>query len=385
MQPPPRILVMRFIAGVIWIVSLAAAPLFAQAAAEKKPAENKDVMVFTDGERVVGTFERSNGASAVFKSDAIGEITVDWSKVKELTTSQKFAVIPKNVVLKQHGDTSKIAEGTIAVADQKITVTPASGQPQTVATGDTDHVIDQATFDKELMNNYSFFSGWAGTITVGASLVDATQTSKTYNGNISLVRTVPSVDWLRRRNRTIFNFSSSYSTLEQPATPTVKTAIDHLGVERDEYFSTAVYAFAQGDLDHNFAQGLKLQQTYGGGIGWSVIKRTNETLDLKAGMTYERQEFYVGGSDQTLAASTFEEDFTRGLWHGSKFTEQMILGPAWTDSNAFTALGNAALTMPVYKRLNFTVGTIENYLHDPPPGFRKNSFQATMGLTYSLK
>ncbi len=380
MQTRPRMGLMRFNGGVLWIACLAAAPLFAQ-----QPADNKDVMVFTDGERVVGKFERSNGGSAVFKSDAIGEITVDWSKVRELTTSQKFAVIPKNVVLKQHGDTSKVPEGNIAVADQKITVTPATGPPQTFAASDTDHVIDQATFDKELTDNNGLLANWAGTITVGASLVDATQTSKTYNGAINLVRTVPDVDWLRRRSRTLFNFNSSYSTLEQPNTPTVKTAIDHLGLEQDEYFSPTVYAFAQGALDHNFAQGLQLQQTYGGGIGWSVIRKTNETLDLKAGVTYERQDFYVGASDQTLAASTFEEDFTRGLWHGTKFTEQLILGPAWTNSNAFTALANAALTMPVYKRLNFTLGTIDNYLHDPPTGFRKNSFQATMGLTYSVK
>ena len=104
--------------GVLFLAGLLAAPaLLAQ-----------DVMVFTDGERLVGKFLRSNGASATFKSDAIGEITVDWSKVKELQSSQAFAVVPKNVELKRNADTSKIPEGTIAVADQKITVTPA-GRP----------------------------------------------------------------------------------------------------------------------------------------------------------------------------------------------------------------------------------------------------------------
>src|ERR1035438_9849073 len=106
---------------VLFLACVTAAPaLFAE-----------DVMVFTDGERLLGKFVRSNGASAVFKSDAIGEITADWSKVKELQSSQAFAVIPKNVVLKRNADTSKIPEGTIAVADQKITVTPSAGQPQT--------------------------------------------------------------------------------------------------------------------------------------------------------------------------------------------------------------------------------------------------------------
>lgn len=370
--------------GVLILACAMAAPLLLGQQPAGKAAEQKDVLVFTDGERIVGKFERSNGGSAIFKSDAIGEITVDWSKVKELTTSQQFAVIPKNVLLKQHGDTSKVPEGSIAVADQKVTVTPATGQPQTVALGDTDHLIDQATFDKEMQHNPGFFTDWGGTITIGASLVEATQESKTYNGAINLIRVVPGPDWLRRKSRTIVNFTTSYGTLEQPKTPTVKTDIDHLGIERDEYVSSSVYGFAQGSLDHNYAQGLNLQQAYGGGIGWSIIKRANETFDVKAGVTYVKQSF-VGAANQTLAGSTFEEDFSRKLWRGSTFTEQMILSPAWTNEDAFTALGNAAVTMPVYKRLNFTVGTIDNYLHDPPPGFKKNSFQATMGLTYGLK
>ena len=356
----------------------AATSLFAQ-----EPA--KDILVFTDGERLVGTFEHSNGGSAIFKSDAIGEITVDWSKVKELTTSQKFAVIPRNVVLKQHGDTSKVPEGNIAIADQKVTVTPAGGQPRTIAIGDTDHLIDQATFEKDMQHNPGFFSDWAGTITAGASLVEATQESKTYNAAVNLLRIVPDTDWLRRRNRTILNFSTSYGTLEQPHTPTVKTNIDHVGVERDEYLSASVYGFAEGELDHNYGQGLNLQQVYGAGVGWSVIGTPNESLDLKAGVTYIKQSFISGEANQTLAGSIFEEDFSRGLWRGSKFTEQLILSPAWTNSNAFSALGNAALTMPVYKRMSFTLGTIDNYLHNPPTGFKKNSFQATMGLTYSLR
>jgi Protein of unknown function, DUF481 len=348
----------------------------------------QDVMVFTDGERLMGKFVRSNGASAIFKSDAIGEITVDWSKVKELQSSQAFAVIPKNVVLTRKADTSKIPEGKIAVADQKITVTPGAGQanaqPQIVAVADTDHVIDQTSFENAVQHNPGFFSDYGGTVTAGASLVQATQQSRTFNVAINLVRAIPDVDWLRRRNRTIFNFSTAYGTLQQPNTPTVKTDIYHAGVERDEYFSEAIYGFGQASFDHNFAQGLNLQQTYSGGIGWSVLKRANETLDLKAGGTYFRQSF-MHATSKDLEGSTFEEDFTRGFQRGIKFNQQLAITPAWNDTNAVTATGSASVTAPVYKRLNFTLGTIDNYLHDPPVGFKKNSFQATMGLTYALR
>ncbi len=178
--------------------------------------------------------------------------------------------------------------------------------------------------------------------------------------------------------------STVYGTLSQPETPTVKTDIYHGGIERDEYFSPAIYGFVQAGFDHNFSQGLDLQQTYGAGIGWSVIKRPNASLDLKAGVTYMRQDF-AGAPTRSLEGSVFEEDYQRGLARGIKFNQTLIIIPAWNNTDAVTASGSALLTMPVYKRMNFSIGAIDNYLHDPPPGFKKNSFQATMGLTYSLR
>jgi hypothetical protein len=359
--------------------------LAAQLLLAQSPKPDPDVLLLVDGERLVGQFEQSNGASVKFKSDLVGEVTVDWSKVKELHTSAKFAVIPKNVELRKNSDTSKIPQGTIAAVDQKITVTPATGAPQTVNAADADHVVEETAFDNAVHRNPNFFSDWGGAVTIGATLVQATQESKNFNGIVTLVRTDPDEDWLRRRNRTLVNLSMTYGTLEQPNTPTVKTNIYHGGLERDEYFSNSIFGFAQVSYDHNFSQGLKLQQSYGGGIGWSAIKRANESLDLKAGLTFVRQSFAEGAQNQSLAGSTFEEDFQRGLWRGMKLTQQLIIAPAWTNTSALTASGNALLTVPVYKRMNFSFGTIDNYLNNPPPGFKKNSVQLTMGLTYALR
>jgi hypothetical protein len=361
-------------------VLLAARLLSAQAA---KP--DPDILELIDGEKLVGHFEQSNGASVRFKSDVLGAVTVDWSKVKELHTSRKFAIIPKGVELRRNSDLSKIPQGTITETDQKITVTPDAGAPQAVGVTDADHVVEQSALENAVHRNPRFFSDWGGGVTAGASLVEATQQSRTFTTAINLVRTIPDEDWLRRRNRTQVDFSFSYGTLEQPRTPTVKTEIYHGDIQRDEYLSRSIFAFGQASFDHNLSQGLNLQQTYAGGAGWSVINRANESLDLKAGITYVRQEFYTPSANQNLAGSVFEEDFQRGLRRGIKFSEHAILLPAWTNSNAFTASGTALLTVPAYKRTNLSLGVIDNYLHDPPPGFKKNSFQMIMGLNYTLR
>ena len=220
-------------------------------------------------------------------------------------------------------------------------------------------------------------------MTIGAAVVNATQDSESFNGAVSLVRAIPTENWLEPSNRTSVNLSAAYGEVSQPSTPTIKTSIFHGDVERDEYFSPRLYVFGQGALDHNFSQGLDLQQTYSGGMGWTVIQSPTETLDLKASVGFVRQQF-SGAPDLDLIGSIFAEAFKRTFKHGLVLNQHLTLIPTWNNTNAYSAAFNALLSMPVYKRLSASTGFIDSYLNNPPPAFRKNSVQLTIGLTYSL-
>jgi hypothetical protein len=364
------------------LLTLAAPHAGAQTAkSEAKP--EPDVLVFTDGEKLIGHLIRSTADKVTFKSDMAGEVTVEWKKVQELHTAQRFAVIGKNVKL-QHREEDGIPMGTIAMKDQKIEVSPGGGRPpQTVPVGDTANVIDEPAFQKAL-HRPGFFDDWKGAFTGGASLVEATQDSTTLTGNIALVRAVPTEGWLEPSNRTLVDFSAAYGKVTQPGTPTVKTSILHADAERDEYFTSRVYGFGQLAYDHNFSQGLDLQQAYGGGLGWTVIKTAAQTLDVKASLDYVSQRFQESASNQNLIGSTIAERYNRTLPHGILFTEQLAANPAWNNTRAYSAVGTAGLTLPVYKRLSLAVTSADTFLNDPPPGFKKNSFQFTTGVTYTL-
>ncbi|HEY7307132.1 MAG TPA: DUF481 domain-containing protein [Bryobacteraceae bacterium] len=348
-----------------------------------------DVLVFTNGEKLIGHFEHSNGSSITFKSDMAGEVTVDWTKVKEFHSSQKLAVIPKNVRLGKNIDTSNIPQGTLSMSEQKLVVTPApQGPPRTIPVGDAAHIVDQATFQRDALHNPGFFNGWTGAVAAGASLVEATQKSHNFTGAINLVRAIPPEDWLEPRNRTIIDFSESYGKVSEPGTPTVKTDIIHADVERDEYFTSRLYGFGHAAWDHNFSQGLDLQQTYGGGIGWTAYKTDNEELDFKGSIDYIKQDFTeVPGEpsqDQNLIGSVFGETYHRNFAHGIVLAEGLSITPAFNEPSAYSALGNVTLSLPLYKHFNLAFGVVDSYLNNPPVGFKKNSFQFTAALAYSI-
>jgi hypothetical protein len=343
-----------------------------------------DVIVFNNGDKLAGHFVRSTSANVTFHSDAIGDLTIDWSKVKELQTNTRVAVIRKGVHLAHRSDSASVPQGTLAMRDQTLILTPPpSAAPQPVPVGEAVVVIDQPAFDKAIASNPGLLQDWKGTVTLGASLVAATQNSRTFNGALNLVRTEPAENWLDPRNRTSINFSTSYGEVTQPNSPTLKTSIYHGDAERDEYVSHRLFVFAQGAFDHNYSQGLNLQQTYSGGLGWTVLEGANQTLDLKASGSYLRQQFEAGPG-QSLVGSVISQHYNRRFQHGFVADEHVTYTPAWNDTKAWSAAFGTVFTMPVYKRLGASSSVIDSFLNDPPPGFKRNSLQFTLGATWAL-
>lgn len=371
-----------FIAVVFWLAPHA----FAQAGTNPAAKSEADILIFANGDRLTGRLERSDGSKLIFKTDMAGEITVDWKTVKELHTGREFAVIPNGVNVKTGENPAKIPQGTLQVNDQQIQLrNPGGVAEQTIPTADSAYIVDKPTFDNAISSREGLFQAWSGSVTLGTSLVDATQRSNTLSGSAGLLRLTPQEDWLDRRDRTALDVSFAYGMLTQPDTPDVKTDIYHVDAERDEYFTSRLFAFGVIGYDHNFSQGLDLQQSYGAGIGWTVVKNPDNELSLRASMNYLKEQFQTSSLNQNLVGSAFAETYMRTFTHKIVLTEQGSATPAWNNTNAYSAAGQIGLSIPVYKRFSLSMTAVDTFINNPPTGFRKNSFQFATGLTYSVK
>lgn len=375
---------MRTPSATLLAVTLACGLALAQTTPPKPPP---DTLTLTTGETLIGHFVRSTGGNVVFKSDALGELTIAWAKVKELHAGEKYVVVAKGIKLTRKTGTATLPQGAIDEAEQTITVGAAPGaSPQKIPVGDANNVVDEATFQNVLFHSPGFFEDWRGAISGGATIVQATQEARTFTGGISLVRLTPAENWLSPRNRTIFDFTAADGFTIQPGTAKVKTEIYHVDAERDEYFrGKDLYGFAAAAFDHNYSQGLTLQSNLGGGLGYTVVKHANTTLDFKGSITYIRQSFSAQENTQSLMGSNFVETFMHKTGKGILFQQQVIITPTWTTLHDYSWLAGGSVTIPVFRRLGFTTGVTDSYLHNPPPAFKKNSFQLTTALTYTLK
>ncbi len=373
----------HLVTALLFLGAAAPFPTYGQAGAPT-PKPEPDVLTLNDGEKLIGHLERATSSSVVFKSDLLGEITIDWSKVSELRSSQQFAAIPKNVKLRRSEDTATVPHGTLNVSGQQLQITGAQGAPQTMPVSEVGNVVPEAALQRAFEHT-SLLKGWKGGATAGLSLTEATQKSQTVTAAVNFVRTVPADDWLDLRQRTTFTLDEAYGTVSQPGSPTLKTSLYHIGLEQDWYLSPRLFAFGQAIFDHSFSQGLNLEQTYGGGLGFVAFKGLKQELDFKASADYIDYRFEKASLDKRLFGSIFAETYTRTFGHGILFTEQGAVTPAWTDTSAYSAFANAAITFPVYHHLGLTLGALDDFLNIPPPGFKKNSFQFTAGATYSFQ
>lgn len=365
---------------------LAAAALAQQSSPPPKP--QPDVLVFTNGDQLTGKLVRADSGSVVFKSDMAGEITIPYDKVKELHSSGSFSMLKKG----PPSTHNLVGQGPINVADKNVTVTAVPSV--TLAIKEVGYVIDTPTYDREVHHELGFFHAWNGAITAGATLVRSTDNITSFTAGIALQRLSPTVDFLPRHTRTSFNLFETYGKATSPVIPqtvppspspvVTKTSIFHTDAERDWYFTPRLFALANVSFDHNFSQGLDLQQLYGGGIGWTPIQDDKQQLDLKADVHYERQSFF-GQPELDLIGSIFGENYHRELPRKIVFTQAADYIPSWNNSQAYSAMAMVGVVLPAWKRLGVNFNVVDNYLNNPSPGYKANSFQFVAGVAYTIK
>ena len=372
------------------ILSTLALTIFVAAALAQKPAPQPDVLIFTNGDQLTGDLERAAAGSVVFKSDMAGELTIPLDKVKELRSAGSFSLLKKGPPSK----TNLVGQGQISVADGNVSVTPAAQPPVSLPIKDVGFLIDTPTYDREIHNEIKFTQGWTGGVTAGATFVRSTDNNTVFTAGLALARLVPTVAFLPPRQRMTLNVIETYGKATSavipqtvPPSPAVvtKTSIFHADGEHDWYFTPHLYGLANLSFDHNFAQGLSLQQLYGGGVGWTPFETPRHQLDLKADIHYERQNFFVSSSNVDLIGTIFGEAYKRLLPRKIAFTQTAEYIPSWNHPTDYSALFTAGFVLPTWKRLGVSLNATDNFLNNPSPGYKKNSFQFVAGVNYAFK
>lgn len=348
----------------------------------------QDVLLFRDGDKVSGQLLRIDRSAVVFQSNKTGPVTAFLGVIADLKTKRRFAVFKTGQKITR----ANALIGSIELKGDDLIVTPVNGgAPVAIKSYDIEYVLEDTLFEQEIAKKTSLHEGWTAVLSGGGTLIRSTEEGLALNTDILLMRQLPGVEYLPRRNRTIVSARDTYelvqtedtSGLGLPATEN-KTHIFHADLERDEYVNDNFYYLGTYAFDRNYAQGLEAQHFFGGGVGWTVVRNASHQLDLKTDLHRTTQGFEDPSYNETLYGQKFIVQYERILPGGVSFHTNLEYIAAYNDPHAYAANTVTLVAVPLFRHIGVTISGTDNYLNHVPAHLRRNTFRLVNSITYTF-
>lgn len=332
-----------------------------------------DTITLENGDRLTGTIVKSDAKELILKTDdATGLITLQWSAVREITSSAPLYVVT------QQGTT---VGGIVTTEGSDLVVTPSSGAPQRVPLADATAIRSQSeetAYERSL--HPGLLESWESNASLGFGL--ARGNSRTTNLAIGFNATRATMhDKLTAYMNSIY---ASSGLIVGPGGAAGVTADDIRGgtMYQHDLFARA-FAYGSADFEYNQLQFLNLRSIVGAGAGYHAIKRTDTTLDLFGGANYTR-ESYSTGILRNIAALTFGDLFQHQMGKATTFNQTLDFYPDISNPGQYLIALDISLATKIKAWLGWQSTLSERYISDPIPGTVGNDLIFSTGLNFTF-
>jgi len=334
-----------------------------------------EVLVLRNGDQLTGSWVRVTGEKILFKSEALGDVSLPMSKVKTMASTTPGVVLVK---------TGEAYSGRLSLLE--------SGEWELKGEDGGFRRLDASTvvaiYPLEIYQAkgeeapFRPFHNWQGKANVGYSLVRGNRDASTISLGVNGTRRFPNLPGLNERFRTNYLLTMLFANTRTSGVRTSANSIT-TSLRQDYFFSPTNFAFALGQLEHIQAQDLNLRQTYGGGLGRDLLHRPRLGLQFLGGMTYVREAFQNADLRRNAEALVGEKLSWR-VSDGVNFENYLNFYPSVTDAGEYRVDTTSTLGIRVSSRLSFNITLADRFVSRPLPGLEKNEVILTAGLGFNF-
>jgi hypothetical protein len=327
--------------------------------------ESSDVIIMKNGDHVTGQIKSLNSGVLSVSLDYVdGTISVDWLKVARVESSQLF------VILTQNGSSY---EGSL--------VTPKAipGQPvkiQITQTAGNKIEIQRSQVVRMTQTSEEFHQRFSGDISLGTIYSKGNQATQ-YNF-------ATDVQYLRERWAAEASYSSSLSANSGSSTSTrnqLTLSAYHL-LRKHNYFYEGLGNFLQSSV-----QGIRLQTSLGGGIGYFFKDTNTTTVSLVGGLAWQGTNYttsVVPQSAQNVAAALIAGEVKLFKFKKTNLDVTATLLPALSDPGRVRFNMNTTYYLKLFGNLSWNLSFYGNWDNQPPPGLSGSDYGTSSGVTYTF-
>lgn len=347
-----------------------------------------DQVTLKNGDRISGSIEKSDGKTLVIKTDFAGEVTIQFSAIQEIQSTQPLHVDLPN---------GKSAVGPVTTSDGNIVVTTTTNGTVTAPTAtvvDLRSASEQAAYEKTLHPRLS--QGWAAGANVGFALTGGN--SETENLAIAFIADRKTLnDHLGLYTNSVYARSTTPSAATGIETTSTTANAVQGGLRYDRNIGPVLFGFGSADFQTDALQALNLRSVFGGGLGFHAIKNDRTTLDFLGGINYTRESYGVVILDATTTPPTTAPSFTRSFaaatlgeelmhkWGKSTIvTQKLYFFPDFNDLGQYRATFNLGTVTKLNKWLGWQNAFGDIYVTNPPAGKKTDDVLFTTGLAITF-
>lgn len=336
-------------------------PLFAR--------DKTDVLVMKNGDHLTCQVKGLDGGVLYVSLDwADGTVSVDWTKVARLESTQLF------VVKTSSGEVYTGALRTPKTeADQPVSIQVVSTPVQEPV------VINRARVVGMIATSDKFWERFSGELSAGSIYAKANQSAQYSLGSQTV--------YVRERWHAGVGYQSSLSATSGTTTSTrnsVNLGYQHL-LPNQNWFYAGLGNFLQSG-----EQQISLQTTLGGGVGRYLKNTDRTTISVLGGGAWQSTNYnreITPVAKENVAAALIYGDVR--FFKFSKTSLNLIgtLTPALTDPGRVRFDTNATYYIKIIGNLSWNVSFYGNWDNRPPAGIPGSDFGSSSGLTwtYGLK
>lgn len=343
-----------------------------------------DQITLKNGDRISGAIVKSDTKELLIKTEAAGDVTIQWAAIEAIASSQ-----PLHIGLKG----GQVLVGPVKTENGRIEVaTPASGE--VTAPKDTIEVIrsdsGQAEYDvaMERLRHPHLLDTWSGLLDTGLSVT---------RGNSSTISFSLAGKAIRQTDRDKITLYTTVIYGKNDNTSPSQTIAHQIqgGVRGDVNISPRFFVFGLTDFNSNQLQHLDLQNVIAGGAGYHVIKTKVTTFDVFGGAGYNQEYFSAyslvnpapppdtldfAAVTQKNAEMLAGEELNTTLGKRTKVSENFTVFTNISGPSGYRFSFNSAISTKLNNWLGWQVTFADNYLSNPPFGIKGNDFLLSTGL-----
>jgi putative salt-induced outer membrane protein YdiY len=148
------------------------------------------------------------------------------------------------------------------------------------------------------------------------------------------------------------------------------------------------FGFGQLDLLHDAPNDLSLRTSLGGGIGYHVVKKPDQTFDLSAGVAYTMDRYRHRQLIEDEVRSRYNhaelllaEESNNKLTESTRFKQKLTIYPSVSDGDGVRTVFDAGLSVAMTKQLALTATLSHRYDSRPGAGLGKNDTLFVTGVS----